>query len=47
MAIKVVHRDKAYRISYVLKTVIGRGMPSEYEARQIMYLLRKVLRKIG
>ncbi len=47
LAIKVVHRDKAYRISRVLKTVIGRGMPSEYEARQIMYLLRKVLRKIG
>ncbi len=47
LTIKTVHRDKAYRISRVLRTVIGRGMPSEYEARQIMYLLRKVLRKIG
>lgn len=47
LTIKVIHRDKAYRISHVLKTVIGRGMPSEYEARQITYLLRKVLRKIG
>ena len=47
LTIRTVHRDKAYRISHVLKTVIGRGMPSEYEARQIMYLLRKVLRKIG
>lgn len=44
---KVVHKDKAYRLGYVFKTVIGRGMPSEYEARQIIYLLRKVLRKIG
>lgn len=44
---RVVHRDKAYRLGYVFKTVIGRGMPSEYEARQIIYLLRKVLRKIG
>ncbi len=43
---RLVHESKAYRIAHVLKTVISRGMPSEYEARQIVYLLRKVLREI-
>ncbi len=42
-----VSEEKALRIKRSLKAVITRGMPSEYEARQIMYFLRKILRRAG
>ncbi len=42
-----IHEDKALRLKHVFETVIKRAMPSEYEARQIIYVLRRVLRKIG
>ncbi|MEM1643654.1 MAG: TrmH family RNA methyltransferase [Desulfurococcaceae archaeon] len=42
-----VSEEKALRIKRSLKAVIARGMPSEYEARQIIYFFRKILRRIS
>ncbi len=42
-----VSEEKALRIKRSLKAVVTRGMPSEYEANQIAYFLRKILRRMG
>ncbi|MCS7128531.1 MAG: RNA methyltransferase [Sulfolobales archaeon] len=42
-----VSGEKSLRIKRSLKAVMTRGMPSEYEARQIVYFFRKILRKIS
>ncbi len=42
-----VSSEKAYRINRVLKRLIHRSMPSQYEARLLRYVLRRVLRRIG